>query len=151
MVKVFPNSSFTIFKGQKFVKTVSEPVAVDCSRSHVFLATKSCTIEAHAACTETLTEPQIAGEFSTIHPVSSLVYTTKGDCLVTSEAKTLPKPWCTSTGWERPRMRESVLVPRTPPPGSTTPRPEATRGSLVWRSLSWESSPAHPGKAVACA
>ena len=86
MVKVFPNSSFSIFKGQTFVKTVSEPVAVDCSRSHVFLATKSCTIEAYS-CTESLTEPRIVGEFSTIHPVNNLVYTTKGDCLVTSEAK----------------------------------------------------------------
>ena len=91
MVKVFPNSSFTIFKGQTFVKTVSEPVAVDCSRSHVFLATKSCTIEAYA-CTETLTEPKLVGEFSTIHPVSSLVYTTKGDCVVTAEAKDSRSP-----------------------------------------------------------
>ena len=91
MVKVFPNSSFTIFKGQTFVRTVSEPVAVDCSSSHVFLATKACTIEAYAFA-ETLTEPQIVGEFSTIHPVNRLVYTTKGDCLVTSEAKDSRSP-----------------------------------------------------------
>ena len=86
-----PQLEFTIFKGQTFVKTVSEPVAVDCSRSHVFLATKSCTIEAYA-CTETLTEPKLVGKFSTIHPVSSLVYTTKGDCVVTSEAKDSRSP-----------------------------------------------------------
>ena len=71
------------------MRTALEPVAVDCSCSHVFLATKSCTIEAYT-CTDA--EPTIVGEFSTIHPVQKLVYTAKGDCLVTSEAKDSRSP-----------------------------------------------------------
>lgn len=124
MVKVFPNSSFSIFKGHKFVRTALEPVAVDCSCSHVFLATKSCTIEAYAC---TGAEPTIVGEFSTIHPVQKLVYTAKGDCLVTSEAKDSRSPsqarvyfnWlgATKNAGVRPRpahaaSKQSYVTPR---------------------------------------
>lgn len=81
MVKVLP-STFTLFANQGIFSLPQEPLCIHCSEEYVFAACEERQIVVYSLFTQ-----QMVAKLRTIWPVSELVYSSKGDCIVTIERR----------------------------------------------------------------